>query len=111
MPLLNRMPDERAMIETLKAMRDGECVMRDVDGELASVEVDRAFFEFAAAIQSNPNLEARFKAFDPSPDVDDWRTVEDAAGLIEVDHASAEPDEDDVTDLDPREPSSQEIPA
>lgn len=111
LPLLNRMPDERAMIETLKAMRDGECVMRDVDGELASVEVDRAFFEFAAAIQSNPNLEARFKAFDPSPDVDDWRTVEDAAGLVEVDHASAEPDEDDVTDLDTREPSSQEIPA
>jgi hypothetical protein len=113
LPLLNRMPDERAMIETLKAMRDGECVMRDVDGELASVEVDRAFFEFAAAIQSNPNLEARFKAFDPSPDVNDWRTVEDAAALLEVDHSDSRIDEDDELALDPeaRKDTSQEIPA
>ncbi len=87
LPLLNRAPAERSMIETLKSLRDGECVMRDVDAELASVEVDRAFFEFAAAIQSNPHLEARFKAIDPSPDVDDWRWVDEASVL--VDEASA----------------------
>lgn len=84
LPLLNRATDDRPMIETLKTLRDGECVMRDVDAELASVEIDRAFFEFAAAIQSNPHLEARFKSIDPSPDVDDWRTVEDAVDLIGV---------------------------
>ncbi|MEQ7126936.1 ATP-binding protein [Actinopolymorpha sp. B11F2] len=84
LPLLNRATNDRPMIETLKSLRDGECVMRDVDSELASVEVDRAFFEFAAAIQSNPHLESRFKAVDPSPDVDDWRVVEEAAQLIGV---------------------------
>ncbi|GAA2757468.1 ATP-binding protein [Actinopolymorpha rutila] len=83
LPLLNRAPAERSMIETLKSMRDGECVMRDVDAELASVEVDRAFFEFAAAIQSNPHLEARFKAIDPSPDVDEWRWVDEASVLVD----------------------------
>ncbi|MFD2077901.1 AAA-like domain-containing protein [Actinopolymorpha cephalotaxi] len=83
LPLLNRAPAERSMIETLKSLRDGECVMRDVDAELASVEVDRAFFEFAAAIQSNPHLEARFKAIDPSPDVDEWRWVDEASVLVD----------------------------
>lgn len=97
LPLLNRMAGDRPMIETLKSLRDGECVMRDVDGELASVEVDRAFFEFAAAIQSNPNLEARFKAIDPSPDVNDWRTVEEASDLV---GAGAPPDPVEVTELD-----------
>ncbi|MBM7784481.1 ATP-binding protein [Tenggerimyces flavus] len=100
LPLLNRMPDERAMIETLKAMRDGECVMRDVDGELASVEVDRAFFEFAAAIQSNPNLEARFKAFDPSPDVNDWRTVEESAEMLGAERGSADEDVDAESEVE-----------
>ncbi len=83
LPLLNRMPGDRPMIETLKSLRDGECVMRDVDAELASVEVDRAFFEFAAAIQSNPHLESRFKAIEPSPNVDDWRVIEEASRLVD----------------------------
>ena len=99
LPLLNRQPGDRPMIETLKSLRDGECVMRDVDAELASVEVDRAFFEFAAAIQSNPNLEARFKAFDPSPDVDDWRVVEEASTLVEgVGTTSTAPVDDEIDD-------------
>ncbi|REF36546.1 ATP-binding protein [Thermasporomyces composti] len=80
--LLNRPAGDRQMIETLKSLRDGECVMRDVDGELASVEVDRSFFEFAAAIQSNPHLEARFKSVDPSPDVDDWRVIEETSTIL-----------------------------
>lgn len=93
LPLLNRATDDRPMIETLKAMRDGECVMRDVDSELASVEIDRAFFEFAAAIQSNPHLEARFKSIDPSPDVDDWRTVDEAADLIGAESLETSPEQ------------------
>ncbi|WP_020574973.1 ATP-binding protein [Actinopolymorpha alba] len=91
LPLLNRLTDDRPMIETLKSLRDGECVMRDVDSELASVEVDRAFFEFAAAIQSNPHLEARFKAIDPSADVDDWRIVEEASTLVDGVSATTTP--------------------
>lgn len=84
LPLLNRPPDDRQMIETLKSLRDGECVMRDVDGELASVEIDRAFVEFAAAIQSNPHLEARFKSLQPSPDVNHWRPIEQAAEVLGI---------------------------
>ncbi|MET9019433.1 ATP-binding protein [Actinopolymorpha sp. NPDC004070] len=102
LPLLNRAPAERSMIETLKSLRDGECVMRDVDAELASVEVDRAFFEFAAAIQSNPHLESRFKAIDPSPDVDEWRWVDEASELVDEAAASTRlvvgPRDDDVAE-------------
>ena len=87
LPLLNRDLNDRQMIETLKTVHDGECVMRDVDGELASVEVDRAFFELAAAIQSNPNLEGRFKAIEPSPDVEQWHTIEQTQELLGVDLA------------------------
>jgi hypothetical protein len=97
LPLLNRMPGDRPMIETLKTLRDGECVMRDVDADLASVEVDRAFFELAAAIQSNPHLESRFKAIDPSPDVADWRVIEEASTLVdEVAAAAAAPPDRDA---------------
>jgi len=105
LPLLNRAPDDRSMIETLKSLRDGECVMRDVDQELASVEVDRTFFEFAAAIQSNPHLEARFKAIDPSPDVNDWRYIEEAPTLIGTPPPVTEP----TAPAETKEPAEDEV--
>ena len=68
----------------------GQCVMRDMDGRVAAIAVDRLFKEIAAATQTNPSQRSQAQSEPVSADGNDWTIVNDLRDRLRTGIVTAE---------------------